>query len=315
MLRVWVRDQAPSSRWSCLAWLRGVAAYAAGMVVVVLAAAHGISLIGATLLQQATFSAAIPAATPGPGPVTQSRVLGSQSFKEMLRSEQFWRKLRSDGGSRRSDSNMRSSPRPYDRPEPFDWRDHDDEFDHEIEFATYRTVCVRLCDGYYWPISFATSPEYFERDAATCQRSCRSSARLFVYRNPGQEPEQMVDLSGRRYARLETAFRYRTIYDASCRCRPEPWEQEALDRHRMYALETERRRGNATAAKELTSLKTKLLSKREPTDLPVASRAEARSSEGPTMRLGAETRARRGDGRSRSSPPVDDEWMRRVLKP
>ncbi|HXF52930.1 MAG TPA: DUF2865 domain-containing protein [Hyphomicrobiaceae bacterium] len=293
-----------------------MAVYATGMAIVILAMAYGVSLIGEALLQQSASSMAPPAPTSGHQqvPVVQSRVLGSQSFKEMLRSEQFWRTLRSDGGSRRSDRNMRWSPRPHDRAESYDWR-NDDEFDDDAELATYRTVCVRLCDGYYWPISFATSPEYFARDAAACERSCRSPARLFVYRNPGQEPEHMVDLSGRRYVRLETAFRYRATYDASCRCRAEPWAQESLDRHRMYALEAERRKGNATAPTELSTLKEKFRSKREPTDWSVASRAEARSSEGPTMRLGAETRPRRGDGRSRPSPPVGDEWTHRVLRP
>jgi hypothetical protein len=207
---------------------------------------------------------------------------------------------------------MRWSPRPDARSESGDWGD--DAFDGDDELTTYRTVCVRLCDGYYWPISFATSPEQFARDAALCQRSCSSSARLFVYRNPGQQPEQMIDLAGRRYARLDTAFRYRTTYDAGCQCRPEAWAQESLDRHRMYALQAERRKGNQAAAKELASLKAKMATAKEPAAAPVQRRAEARSREDPAMRLGGEPPARARDSRSRSSSAGDDDWMRRVLK-
>ena len=42
----------------------------------------------------------------------------------------------------------------------------------------YRTVCVRLCDGYYWPISFGAGSAEFSRDsppaskAAACRPSC-----------------------------------------------------------------------------------------------------------------------------------------------
>ena len=36
-----------------------------------------------------------------------------------------------------------------------------------LPFATYRTVCVRLCDGYYFPVSFSTLPSHFARDTET----------------------------------------------------------------------------------------------------------------------------------------------------
>ncbi|MEW5963574.1 MAG: DUF2865 domain-containing protein [Pseudomonadota bacterium] len=102
--------------------------------------------------------------------------------------------------------------------------------------ATYRTVCVRLCDGYYFPISYATTPAHFAKDAAKCEASCGSPVRLYVYENPGSESETMEDLSGRPYSELKTAFLYRTEYVPSCSCKAQPWEQEALDKHRVYAL-------------------------------------------------------------------------------
>lgn len=102
--------------------------------------------------------------------------------------------------------------------------------------ATYRTVCVRLCDGYYFPISYATTPDHFAKDSAKCEASCGSPARLYVYENPGSESESMEDLAGRPYSELKTAFLYRTEYVPSCSCKAQPWEQEAQDRHRLYAL-------------------------------------------------------------------------------
>jgi len=101
--------------------------------------------------------------------------------------------------------------------------------------ATYRTVCVRLCDGYYWPIGFANPRSHFDRDDNICQQSCNSSTALYYYRNPGGEPEDMVDLQGRPYTDLSSAFLHRTTYDASCKCRPHPWEKEALEQHQQYA--------------------------------------------------------------------------------
>jgi hypothetical protein len=100
---------------------------------------------------------------------------------------------------------------------------------------TFRTVCVRLCDGYYWPVSFATTRATFERDARTCAQSCSGSAALYYYPNPGGEPEAMVNLEGQPYKNLGTAFLYRSTYDANCKCRPHPWEAEAAERHKSYA--------------------------------------------------------------------------------
>jgi hypothetical protein len=142
------------------------------------------------------------------------------------------------------------------------WGDNDEDNDEDEARSrysenrgTYRTLCVRLCDGFYWPISYATTPEYFERDRRKCESSCGSPVRLYKYTNPGGDPEEMDDLSGRPYSRLKTAFLYRTAYDASCKCKSDPWEQEAIDLHRMYALEAAKRKGDKVAAKELDELK------------------------------------------------------------
>lgn len=68
------------------------------------------------------------------------------------------------------------------------------------QFATYRTLCVRACDGYYFPVSFSTLPSNFSHDTQQCQSQCAAPAELFVYRNPGEEAEQMVSIDGRALA-------------------------------------------------------------------------------------------------------------------
>lgn len=89
-----------------------------------------------------------------------------------------------------------------------------------LPFATYRTVCVRLCDGYYFPISFSTLPNHFERDAEVCQSKCAAPAQLYYYQNPGGAVDQMVAFSNNElYTRLKTAFRYRKEYVSGCSCK------------------------------------------------------------------------------------------------
>ena len=86
--------------------------------------------------------------------------------------------------------------------------------------STFRTLCVRTCDGFFFPISFATVPARFGDDAQTCQRLCPASeTMLFSHRNPGEEVDQAVSVNGTFYKELPNAFKYRQSFNASCSCR------------------------------------------------------------------------------------------------
>ncbi len=97
-----------------------------------------------------------------------------------------------------------------------------DEFAGYGSYHTVRTVCVRKTDGYYWPISYSTLVDYAPNDATQCQEQCPGmDVDLYYYDNPGQEPEQMINLSGEAYTSLPNAFRYRTEFDKAATCKPE----------------------------------------------------------------------------------------------
>jgi hypothetical protein len=86
--------------------------------------------------------------------------------------------------------------------------------------GTFHTVCVRTCDGYYFPISYSTVPSRFTDDQNTCQRLCPGSeAALYSYRNPGEDINQAVSASGQPYTALPNAFVYRRQFTAACSCR------------------------------------------------------------------------------------------------
>lgn len=86
--------------------------------------------------------------------------------------------------------------------------------------GTYRTMCVRSCDGYFFPISYATVPARFGDDERTCKQLCPASeAQLFVHRNPGEEIDQAVSISGQPYTAHPNAFKYRQAFTPACSCR------------------------------------------------------------------------------------------------
>ena len=86
--------------------------------------------------------------------------------------------------------------------------------------GTYRTVCVRSCDGFYFPISFATVPSRFADDERTCKSLCPAAdANLYTYRNPGEDINQAVSISGQSYSSSPNAFSYRREFNPTCSCK------------------------------------------------------------------------------------------------
>ena len=86
--------------------------------------------------------------------------------------------------------------------------------------GTFRTVCVRTCDGGYFPVSFATYQARFQDDEKTCKALCPATeATLFTYRNPGEDINQAVSINGQPYSSLPNAFKFRTEFNPSCACK------------------------------------------------------------------------------------------------
>jgi hypothetical protein len=86
--------------------------------------------------------------------------------------------------------------------------------------GTYRTLCVRSCDGYYFPISYSTTREHLAADQATCRQMCPAGdAELYYHAQSGEGPAEMLSLEGKLYTSLPTAFRHLSTLDKACTCR------------------------------------------------------------------------------------------------
>lgn len=87
-----------------------------------------------------------------------------------------------------------------------------------------RTLCVRTCDGAFFPIASNASPLDFRRQAAACDQMCPGSeTELYYHSLQGQESADMISAeTGKPYRDLPTAFAYRTTSaetrSPSCAC-------------------------------------------------------------------------------------------------
>ena len=75
----------------------------------------------------------------------------------------------------------------------------------------YRTMCVRTCDGYFFPMSNAATVGDFERDQKNCESSCPGTEmQVFYSRGIGGDSADMTSAAdGRPYRDLPTAYVYK----------------------------------------------------------------------------------------------------------
>ncbi|TNC08235.1 DUF2865 domain-containing protein [Methylobacterium terricola] len=83
-----------------------------------------------------------------------------------------------------------------------------------------RTVCVRTCDGYLFPLANIDGRRAPQAHAQACAAACPGAETALYTVRAGQELEQAVSADGRPYRSLAAAFSYRTKTSSSCSCNP-----------------------------------------------------------------------------------------------
>lgn len=82
-----------------------------------------------------------------------------------------------------------------------------------------KAVCVRSCDGAFFPLSYSASGGQLDSLADMCRALCpNAEVTLYTYPVSG-DVEQAVSINGARYMDSPTALRYRHVFDPSCSCR------------------------------------------------------------------------------------------------
>lgn len=75
--------------------------------------------------------------------------------------------------------------------------------------------CVRLCDGFYFPLT----PTSGSDANAQCQSLCPNT-KTKVFRGSSEKMEDTIASDGSRYAKLQNAFLYRRQKVEACGCKP-----------------------------------------------------------------------------------------------
>ncbi len=110
-----------------------------------------------------------------------------------------------------------------------------------------RPVCVRTCDGSFFPLS--NSPGGRGGQQEMCQALCPGAETEVFYMGGSGNIEDAVNRNGRGYLSLANANRFTRQFDSSCSCRKpgQSWAQaltdaeDMLDRRRGDIMVTEQR--------------------------------------------------------------------------
>lgn len=84
--------------------------------------------------------------------------------------------------------------------------------------ARARVVCVRLCDGYYFPVNHSITQKNLAKDEQKCLGQYpEGQAALYIDRSGGENIATMVSLNGKlKYGDQPFAFAFQRSFDPSC---------------------------------------------------------------------------------------------------
>ncbi len=183
----------------------------------------------------------------------------------------------------------------------------------------YRTVCVRTCDGYYFPMSFASSKREFARDQQNCQAMCPGTEMQVYFHQStpaavqevkeGEEAPEISDesadmvssVNGKPYSEMPTAY----LYKRESLPKPEGCSCNAPKNFEVIA-------GNPPPSSEATS---STAPGESPSILPVAPPAAQETHASSIQKLGPASAAAPEENKPSEAAPLDPNRKVRVVGP
>jgi hypothetical protein len=117
------------------------------------------------------------------------------------------------------------SPEPEQRPSE----------DQDVSRGGPKAVCVRTCDGGFFPVSYSAHRSNLEELSQLCHALCpNAEVQLYTY-SMSRDIETAVSIDGSSYSELPAAGKYEKTYDPACTCRPpgKSWVDTLADAEAM----------------------------------------------------------------------------------
>lgn len=123
----------------------------------------------------------------------------------------------------------------------------EDELREKARLGGRTPVCVRSCDGFFFPVNFEGLTARDEH-GSVCQALCPGAETEVLYMRLGADIETAATRDGRPYTSLPNAMRYRENRDPACFCRPPGFTVAHLAKDQVDIVEA--RKGDVVVTRE-----------------------------------------------------------------
>ena len=122
--------------------------------------------------------------------------------------------------------------------------------------AAREAICVRQCDGGFFPVSYSAYRGNLSDLNALCQAECPNAEATVYTKSLWRDVETAVSIEGEPYTSLPNALKFQKQRVAACSCKPpgESWAHALEGAERLLAFQRHhdfdphRRRGRAAVA-------------------------------------------------------------------
>ena len=107
----------------------------------------------------------------------------------------------------------------------------DDEDGNRTARGGSQAVCVRTCDGGYFPMSVPARRRDLSELQDLCAALCPGTEAKLYTKVPGREISSAVSVSGDPYSDLPNALKFEKTFDKTCTCKPanKSWAEALAD--------------------------------------------------------------------------------------
>ncbi|MBI1867885.1 MAG: DUF2865 domain-containing protein [Methylocystis sp.] len=98
-------------------------------------------------------------------------------------------------------------------------------------------ICVRACDGGFFPVSYAARRGNLAELADLCKALCPNAETTLYTRSPYRDVNTAVSIDGAPYADHPNALKFQKTFDPTCACKApdKTWVETLADAERMVA--------------------------------------------------------------------------------
>lgn len=98
-------------------------------------------------------------------------------------------------------------------------------------------ICVRRCDGAFFPVSYSAGASRLSELSELCQALCPNAETTLYTRSPWRDIETAVSIDGEPYADHPNALKFQKTFDPSCACKSpdKSWAETLAEAERLLA--------------------------------------------------------------------------------